>query len=219
MIDSDKINKEYWENVEPEKILAGLSFPGEELTQHLKEGSTVLDFGCGTGKVSEYLFDKGYKVTGIDINDAALEENRKRNSEIIYQKADVTEKLSFSDESFDAIVISYVFVSIITKENQQAAAKEIQRVLKKGGYVWLCEATESADYSERYKIAKEALGEDHLALSFNDEKQVKRVIRHYEEKDFDELFAGLSKVDSSKLVVRSPSSGMNVESLRLVYKK
>ena len=39
------------------------------------------------------------------------------------------------------------------------------------------------------------------------------------EEDFDELFIGLSKVDSSKLVVRSPSSGMNVESLRLVYKK
>lgn len=219
MIDGDRINKNYWANVEPEKILAGLSLPGEELFQYLKQGGSILDAGCGSGKVSEYLSEKGYGVTGVDLNLAALQENKNRSKVITYQEANITEYLPFPDESFDAVVVSYLFVSIISLEKQKSAAQEIQRVLKKGGYLWLCEATYSPDYVERYKMGKEKLGEDVVALSFNDKNEIKRVIRHYNESDFDVLFTGLSKVDSSKITVQSPSSGMNVKSLRIVYKK
>jgi ubiquinone/menaquinone biosynthesis C-methylase UbiE len=219
MMDSDIINNKYWASVPPEKILAGLSFPGPELLNYLKKGDSILDVGCGTGKVSNYLDEKGYKITGIDLNEKALEENHQRNANIIYKVADVTTRLPFENSSFDAIIVSYVFVSIIAKEKQKLAAEEIKRVLKKGGYLWLCEATYSPEYIERYKLGKDLVGEDLIALSLDNEGHVKRIIRHYKEEDLDILFNGLLKLDSSNLVVQSPSSGMCVESLRIVYQK
>ena len=219
----DEINKQYWSNEEPEKILAGVHFPGEELTSLIKAKSTILDVGCGSGKISEYLCNKGYIVTGIDINRKALEENKKRNTNITYCEADITKKLPFDDSSFDAITIPYVFVSIIDKKEAQRAADELIRVLKTDGILWLCEATYSKDYEDRYKIGKELTGLDNVAASFlksdNGDKKVKRFIRHYSSEEIDELFQSLSKLSTEQLGIISPSSGMEVQTIINVYKK
>ena len=129
-MNSDKINKEYWEKVEPEKILSGTVFPGRELMKYLKSGDNILDVGCGAGKVSSYLFEKGYRVTGIDINKEALKEGKKINKDIIYKKADITKKIPFADNFFDAVIVFDVFEHI---ENDHQAVREAYRVLKKGG--------------------------------------------------------------------------------------
>ena len=216
---NDDINKKYWANVEPEKMLSGLSFPGSELLSYLTLNDKILDVGCGVGKVSEYLTEKGYIVTGIDLNEKAIKQAQERNKKIKYKIVDVTETLPFENDSFDAIVVSFLFVSLIMKENQEVVAKEMTRVLKKGGYIWICEATYSPDYEERYKLGKKVFGEDLIAFSFDADNQVKRIIRHYREEDLDILFASLIKIESSKIVVQSPSSGMDVKSLKVVYKK
>jgi ubiquinone/menaquinone biosynthesis C-methylase UbiE len=218
-MNSDKINKEYWKNIEPEKILSGTVFPGRELTQRLKSGKKVLDIGCGAGKVSDYLFKKGYSVTGIDINIKALKEARKINKNINYKKADITSKIPFASGTFDAVVVPYVFTSIISKEEQKIGAKEIKRVLKKGGYLWLCDATYSPEYKERYQIAKKILGEDNVGFSYDKSNKIERVIRHYREEDFDTLFSDLSKIYLSKISFPSPHSGAMIRSLKIIYQK
>lgn len=222
-MDEDEINKQYWSNEEPEKILAGVYFPGEELIKLVRTRSKVLDVGCGSGKVSEYLQEKGYIVTGIDINKKALEENKKRNSDITYLEADITKRLPFDDSYFDAITVPYVFVSIIDVEEARKAATELVRVLKVGGILWLCEATYSKDYEERYKIGKELTGLDNVATSlFNDgpnKGKVKRFIRHYSNEETDKLFSSLNKLSSKQVGVVSPSSGMEVQTIINVYKK
>lgn len=219
----DEINKQYWSNEEPEKILAGVCFPGEELTKFITAKSKVLDVGCGSGKISEYLYKNDYVVTGIDINKKALDENKKRNSNITYIEADITKMLPFEDASFDAITVPYVFVSIIDREEARKAVAELMRVLKIGGLLWLCEATYSEDYNERYKTGKELTGLDNVALSFfkdgPNQGKIKRVIRHYSSEEMDELFQSLDKLSSKKLGIVSPSSGMEVQTIVNVYKK
>ncbi len=218
-MDSDKFNKEYWKNIQPEKILSGTVFPGPELTNHLKVRSNILDVGCGIGKVSDFLFRKGYTVTGVDLNVKALKEGKKINGNISYKRADITNELPFANETFDAVVVPYVFASIISKKKQIAAAKEIIRVLKSGGYLWLCDATYSPDYKSRYQIAKKILGEDSVGFSYDKNNKIERVIRHYEQDDFNALFAGLSKIYLSKISFSSPHSGVTIKSLKIVYQK
>lgn len=219
MIDGNNINKKYWSNIEPEKIMAGTSYPGLEILGRLEHGAHILDVGCGLGVISEYLDKKGYAVTGIDINSRAIAEDQARSKDITYLVADATERLPFPTNSFDGIVVPYLFVSIIDRERQLIAAQEITRVLKNGGYLWICEATQSSDYIDRYKIGKEKTGEDNIALSLTETGEIKRVIRHYTEAELDSLFSGLSKIESTRVVIKSPHSGMNVESLRIVYQK
>ncbi len=216
---NDEINKKYWSSIEPKKIMAGLSYPGAEVFDHLTPGARILDVGCGPGMISEYMHGKGYVVTGIDINQRVIEENKAQTNGITYLVADISEKLPFPESSFDAVIVSYVFVSIIEQKKRMTAVGEVARILKSGGYLWICEATESADYKDRYRLGKERTGEDNVALSFADTGEVKRVIRHYKESDLDAMFFDFSKIAVSRITVKSPSSGMNVESLRIVYQK
>lgn len=36
----------------------------------LKEGASILDFGCGSGRNTRYFLQKGYKVTALDGSDS-----------------------------------------------------------------------------------------------------------------------------------------------------
>ncbi len=42
-----------------------------EMAKHI-EGKTILDLGCGTGRVMKALESSGYEVEGVDNNDTAL---------------------------------------------------------------------------------------------------------------------------------------------------
>lgn len=46
----------------------------KQLVALLRQGSSVLDIGCGAGvPVDKYLADEGFKVTGIDISKKQIE--------------------------------------------------------------------------------------------------------------------------------------------------
>jgi len=66
----------------------------------LKEGDTVLDLGCGAGRLSIELTKRGYKVVGIDISEIMLEEAKKR---AIKEKVSI-EFLQGSIENIDKII-------------------------------------------------------------------------------------------------------------------
>lgn len=223
-MDLDLVNKKYWSHVPPEEIMSGVHYPGKELFDVIEQGSNILDIGCGNGKVSSFLYEAGHKVTGVDINKNAIEKNKQENPAINYYYADITEKIPFPDNTFDVITISYVFVSIVDVDLVRYAVSEIRRVLKKGGYIWLCEAIYSNEYMERYVDGKNKTGLNNIALSYKKDSsgmatgEVKRVIKHYSENELDILFGDLTKVSSDKIVEKSPSSGMEFQTIVLVYK-
>ena len=66
---------QYEQNIFTRNTLAEVEFLIEELG--LKEGASLLDVGCGTGRHSIELARRGYQVTGIDLSSGMLAEAKK----------------------------------------------------------------------------------------------------------------------------------------------
>jgi ubiquinone/menaquinone biosynthesis C-methylase UbiE len=101
------------------------------------KGKTLLDLGCGRGRWLDFYAAQGARVTGIDISSDANEICRKMNFNVYQGSID---ELCFADGSFD-FVNSVTVIQHVLPKNQERATKEVQRVLKPGGFVLLLENT------------------------------------------------------------------------------
>lgn len=131
-MDPENRENAQWEDQEPTSLATELIEKGI-----VKEGSHVLDLGCGFGRNSNWLASKGAIVDAININQEELEEARKRASErgvkVNYVNADAG-SLPFEDYSFD-VMLDAGCTHMCTKETQDKSVVEAARVLKPGGYL------------------------------------------------------------------------------------
>lgn len=97
-------------------------------------GLTGLDLGCGEGSNTRLLAARGAKMTAIDIAPTfiahALEIEKKDPSGIDFQVADGS-ALPFADCAFD---FATAFMSLMDMADQAAALREVERVLRPGGF-------------------------------------------------------------------------------------
>ncbi len=91
----------------------------------------ILEAGCATGSLCNYLDDSGFSPTGIDASSSMIKKAKALNSNIDYQVANILD-LPFDNEVFDA-VISASLINIV--DNKQLAINEMSRVCKKGGII------------------------------------------------------------------------------------
>jgi ubiquinone/menaquinone biosynthesis C-methylase UbiE len=102
----------------------------------LKAGNHVLDLGCGSGILAEYISDQtGARVTGLDYAASAIDEARKRtagkNSRLTFLQADMN-ALELPSQSFDAAISidTLYWVADIADTLSQ-----VVRALKPGGQI------------------------------------------------------------------------------------
>lgn len=109
---------------------------GEALS--LPRGSTVVDAGCGYGRVAKTMASEyGLNVIGVDLIPQRVEEARRYIQEqgvadkVVIDKGDYT-KLPLPDNSVDAV---YTMETLCHADPLEAAQGEFMRVLKPGGKV------------------------------------------------------------------------------------
>lgn len=102
----------------------------------------ALDLGCGNGKTVSTLLDLGYRVTGADFSETAVDMCRENFGDTAkFVACDILD-LPFPDGSFDYVTAVHV-LEHIGDQDMGRAASEIRRILRPGGYAFVRSFTPS----------------------------------------------------------------------------
>jgi SAM-dependent methyltransferase len=100
-------------------------------------GSTVLDYGCGTGELVQLLRDAGFDAYGVDIRWPGGDFGRVQESELgrrgvlrFYEEGGT---LPFDDDAFDVVVSDQVLEHVAPFEQ---SVRELERVCRPGGLIY-----------------------------------------------------------------------------------
>lgn len=125
----------------------------------IKEGDTVLEVACGTGRATTRIAErvgKNGQVHALDLTPGML-----RRAEQRLQKAGMSDRvhftlgdarrLPFADETFDAVFNAYMF-DLIDLNEMQAIVDEFKRVLKPGGSIILVNMSKNRERKTMYEF-------------------------------------------------------------------
>lgn len=93
----------------------------------------VLDIGCGVGRVSHLLDERGYDVTGIDVSKPLVEKARSLFPDLDFYVEDIRDT-TFDSKTFEYAIFSYFGIDyLLPKAKRLTTLREINRLLKPGG--------------------------------------------------------------------------------------
>jgi len=98
----------------------------------IKKNDTILEAGCGAGRVYFHYKKLGFNIKGIEYSKNAVNNILKKDSNAQVIQGSVT-NLPYEDNSFDVVLAFGLYHNIENKKELQKAFSETSRVLKKGG--------------------------------------------------------------------------------------
>lgn len=123
--------EKYAENAER----IGLSETEEKVLNEFFDptAGAVLDVGCGAGRTTRRLAERGFDVTGIDVSERMIRTATDLYPDIQFQVADVVD-LPFDDEVFEYVLFSAYGLDYVYPESDRLnALEEVHRILRPGG--------------------------------------------------------------------------------------
>jgi ubiquinone/menaquinone biosynthesis C-methylase UbiE len=183
------------------------------IAEHIKTGETVLDFGCGNGRLLEILQDKNPEYYGVDVSQQliALAKAKYPQWAANFSKISGQANLDFADDFFDAVVSIAVFHHFPDKQFRLAMAKELFRITKPGGEiiitVWNLWQPKYKEYIWK-NMARKILGQSRLdwldceiPFKNNEGKIFKRFHHAYTKNDLTTLFSEVGfKIEKVEVV-------------------
>lgn len=103
------------------------------LMEEVEPGSSVLDVGCGNGRILRALKGKNIKYLGVDPSDELLELAKKEHPEYNFKKGDILELGHIPEYDFDHVLAIAVIHHLPGEDLRVKALKQLRNKIKKDG--------------------------------------------------------------------------------------
>lgn len=93
-------------------------------------GKDILDIGCGVGSLTNYMYEKGFNIVGIDLADEMLKIAKNRYKNIDFMKMNM-KNITLSNK-YDGISLLYSLFYLTKKEVKEVLPKYYNLLKAKG---------------------------------------------------------------------------------------
>ena len=112
---------------------AGMDVHGEAALVDSYGPGSVLDAGCGTGRVAIELSRRGHEVLGVDVDPAMLDAARAKAPDLEWVEGDLTDPELDLGRTFDVVVMAGNVLIFVPPGTQGRAIANAARWLVPGG--------------------------------------------------------------------------------------
>jgi SAM-dependent methyltransferase len=127
--------EKYWDRAASEKEFT-TPFEMNIFNRHVLKTARILDVGCGYGRVTNELYQSGFKyIQGVDYSQKMIERGSCLYPHLSLEKSRLP--FDFKDQIFDAVILVAVLTCIVEDKSQNALLQEIVRILKPGGVLYI----------------------------------------------------------------------------------
>lgn len=142
----------YWNSNALKKVF-NFPFYLDLFKKYSEQSNKILDYGCGYGRILGYLINAGFNnLYGIDFSNEMLKLAEKNYPTIHFSKNESL-LISFDDSQFDNVILCSVLGCNPYLHDQKLIVKEISRILKPDGVLYLADflITDDERNQNRYK--------------------------------------------------------------------
>ena len=145
---------EYWNTEGPQKAFAH-PLNIRRVTHWLSLDSVIIDFGCGYGRSLGELAESGYeKLIGLDFSPVMIDAAREKFPDITFEQIDSV-TIPLPDDSVDGALLFSVLTCVPTDDGQRAILKELHRVLRRGGLLYISDLALQSDERNVARYARD----------------------------------------------------------------
>lgn len=121
------------DKISSQKMLAGLSY------------ASVLEFGCGTGKNTEWLAQHAVQLTAVDFSEEMIEKAKEKINlpHVQFAQADISQPWPFRTGTYDLVTCNLILEHI---QDLFPVFSEAARILKSGGHFFVSELHPGKQY-------------------------------------------------------------------------
>jgi len=176
-VKTSSLQKAYWDKVATEKDFT-LRPDFHLLETCIDKDAFIVDYGCGYGRTVEEFYQAGYRnMLGLDFSGEMIARGQKSFPCLNLQIVENVHT-NLPDNSVDMVLLFALLTCIRENEEQQKLVKEIRRILKPNGWVYVIDFLLNDD--ERNKNRYAAFAEKYGVYGVFDLPEG-AILRHHEE--------------------------------------
>ncbi|CCO25346.1 class I SAM-dependent methyltransferase [Maridesulfovibrio hydrothermalis] len=185
----------YWEEKGAQKNFS-TPFQIDIFKEKVACNADILDVGCGYGRIMSSLHEAGYEnIKGVEPSARLRSRGMDLDSSLDIRPLDGC-TIPFQDNSFDAVLLVAVLTCIPKNKDQSCLIKEIHRILKSGGILYVNDFLLNTDQRnlDRYKLFQPK--HDIYGIF---ELDGGGVLRHFSEEHINKLLSPFTSVEYKKV--------------------